>query len=542
MKIFNLVKSEFKKNYNKKKTLLIILFSIISVISFVEIYKYGNDNNYIYYGDSIEEQLNDFKYNASNLQNKENRTSLEEYELYYYSNAIKDYEYLIEINADTEDFQYEVTDRLLEANYQNKIIDDIISNGKDEFLENCNILRNKYQNNEYQVEVSRVNLLYLNLCDLTDEDITKIYEDNINEIKIDKKVLSENKYYVWLDELNINYGLNDLLIEKKIADKSDYRVINSNQYLSMQNELEKKIVSEDEFINGYDSPYGKIKHDFAYQYDNHANYANYENRMKEAAKKNQAILLYSTKNDIKHDISFYYDQIWSLGDSYYITSKTCVNNIFHLSIVVLIIVSITSGGIVSKEHNTGTIKNIITTPVRRWKILLSKFIYLILHTYIIWFILLFILIIYSGIRFGFEDIFSPKLLYSGGKVIEVNYILYLIKSMLVAGIPMIAFLSILFFLSTITLNTALTVGITTILAIVSPIMWILIYSTKLYSMKFVPFMYFDPGFIINNSKEYSYFIKNTSMDFALGIIVSIICIVILYLITNIVYSKRDIKN
>ena len=133
-------------------------------------------------------------------------------------------------------------------------------------------------------------------------------------------------------------------------------------------------------------------------------------------------------------------------------------------------------------------------------------------------------------------------MYRDGKVIEVNYILYLVKEMLIAGIPIIAFLSILLFLSAITLNTAVTVGITTILSIISPIIWILVYTTKFYFIRFVPLLYFDFGFIINNSKEYSLFIKNTNIDLSLGIIVSLICIVFLYFITNIVYIRRDIKN
>ena len=542
MKIINLVRSEFKKNYSKKKLIIITFLLLISTIFFVELYKYGNEINYHNYGDSIETMLNDAKYNIGKLQNKEKRTNLEEYELYYYNEAIKQYEHLIEIVVDNKSFQYDVVERLIRANYQNKIIDDIKIHGKEKFLENCVILRNNYPKNDYLVEVSETNSIYLHLCELDDENITKLYEDNIKEIKMAKKVLSENKYYVWLEELNIKYGLNDLLIEEKITDESDYRVINSREYQSMEDLINKELISEDEFLNGYDSPYGKIKHDVYYQFDSHSNYANYANKMKEEAKKNKEILLYSTKNDIKHDITFYYDQVWSLGETYYITSKTCINNIFHLSVVVLIIVAITSSGIVSKEHNTGTIKNIITTPVRRWKILLSKFIYLILHTYIIWFMLLIIFIIYTGIRLGFEDIFTPKLLYRSGKVVEVNYILYLIKDMLVAGLPMIAFLSILFMLSTITLNTQITVGVTTILSIICPIIWIVIHTTKFYFIKYIPIFYFDLGFIFNKSKEYSIFLKNTNLDINLGIIVSLICIVVCYFITNLVYIKRDIKN
>ena len=538
MKIFNLVKSEFKKNYNVAKFCIIIPLLLISVISSVEIYRFFNQK--VNYEDVTVHHSSEYKNNYNTLKNKNERTALEEYKLLYYQDAIKYYNHLDEINANDMSYQTEMVDGLLSATHKNRIINDIKNNGKEDFLSNCEALKQEKEKIGYLEEP---NLIYYYLCEIDMDSFDKIYQENLHDIELYESILKENKYYDYLEKYNIDYGLSNILIENKVTDQNDFRAINNMQYQRMKNVLEKIIISKEDYENGYESPYGKRYFAATSEFDSYDNYLKYEKIIREEAKKNQEILLYSTKNNIKHDISFYYPDDWLLIEGTYTTSKTCINNILlHSSIIILIIVSITSGGIVSKEHNSGTIKNIITTPVRRWKILLSKFIYLILHTYIIWFILLFILIIYSGIRFGFEDIFAPKLLYSGGKVIEVNYILYLIKIMLIAGIPMIAFLSILFFLSTITLNTAVTVGVSTIIAIVSPIMWILIYSTKLYSLKFTPFMYFDPGFIINKSKEYSFFIKNTSMDFTLGIIVSIICIVILYSITNIVYSKRDIKS
>lgn len=539
MKIFNLVRSEFKKNYSKKKLIIITLFLLLSTICFVEIYKWANESRF--YTDRINYGIDGYEFNCDLLLKKDNRTNLEELEIMYYKDAIKYYKYLKEIKAHDFSYQNELVDSyLLRAKQQNKIIDDIKENGKDVFSNNCEYLNKELNKSEY---LSESNSIYHTLCDRSDEDLKKTYQDNLKEIEMYEKILYENKYYVYLDEFKIVNDYIPLLKEKKVESENDFRAINYRQYNHVRySRLEQEIISEDMFTNGKNMSFGKVYDDATYEFDNYKNYLRYQDILKKEAEKNKEILIYSTKNDIKHDISYYYDDLWQLRESQYITSKTCINNIFHLSVIVLIIVSITSGGIVSREHNSGTIKNIITTPVKRWKILLSKFIYLILHTYIIWFMLLIIFVIYTGIRLGFSDIFSPKLLYRGGRVVEVNYILYLIKDMLVAGLPMIAFLSILFMLSTVTLNTQITVGITTILSIISPIIWFVIYTTKLYFIKYIPIFYFDLGFILNKSKEYSIFLKNTSIDINLGIIVSLICIVVCYFITNIIYIKRDIKN
>lgn len=535
MKIFNLVRSEFKKNYSKKKLIIITLILVISTICFVELYTLFNTN--LYHTETISEQLVMYKNEYDSLKNNRNKSNLKEYELLYYDEAIKYYEYLIKIEA--SDFGYQrnlVNEYLLDSIQQNKIIDGMRKDGKEIFVQNCNFL------NEHQDFQPAPNYIYKNLCNKNDDDIEELYNSNKKEIKMYEDILIKNKYYLYLEMFNFKDEFTELLKNKKVENWDDFRSINYRQYLSIEHNLDHDIISEYEFINGHDTPHGKAFYEASNQFDNYDNYLKNIKRMEDETIKNKNILLYSTKNNIKHDIAYYYDDIWNLNWNQYITSKTYINNIFHLSVIVLIIVAITGGGIVSKEHSTGTIKNVITTPVRRWKILLSKFIYLILHTYIVWFILLFILILYTGIRFGFSDIISPKLLYKGGKVIEVNYILYLVEEMIIAGIPIIAFLSILLMLSTITLNTAITVGITTIMAVISPIIWILVYTTKFYFIRFVPFLYFDSGFIINKSKEYSFFIKNTNIDLSLGIVVSLICIIIAYFITNIVYIKRDIKN
>ena len=258
-------------------------------------------------------------------------------------------------------------------------------------------------------------------------------------------------------------------------------------------------------------------------------------------KEKSAIILYSSKHDIPHDISY---TEWRGPNRHYTytTSKHLTNKVFHLSLVVIILVAITSSGIISGEHNKGTIKNLISSPVKRWKILLSKFIYLILHMYIIWLIGLIIMYFYAGFRLGFNDLLLPKLVYTGGSVVEVNYFLYLLMQMFVSSIPVIACLSILLFLSAITLNTAVTASITSILGIMPPILFYICSNFGIKSLTYLPVMYFDSGLIYDAGEWYIRIIDQFDFSLGKGIIISLITIVVLYVMTNIVYIKRDIKN
>ena len=114
--------------------------------------------------------------------------------------------------------------------------------------------------------------------------------------------------------------------------------------------------------------------------------------------------------------------------------------------------------------------------------------------------------------------------------------------MFFAGIPVIAFLSILFFLSTVTLNTAVTTSVMTILAIIPSILYYACAHLNLNFLVYTPLLYFDCGYLFDKQEFYIDILKKVDMNLGLGILVSLITIVILYTITNVVYIKRDIKN
>ena len=216
-----------------------------------------------------------------------------------------------------------------------------------------------------------------------------------------------------------------------------------------------------------------------------------------------------------------------------------------ITVVIMIIMAITNSGIMAREHDKGTIKLLLTKPVSRTKVLLSKFLYLILDTYIWWIIGTIIMFLLVGFNFGFGDLFTSKIIVSNGIAKEVNYFLWYFKEMVICSIPVWCFLSILFSLSTITLSTALTASLTSIISIFSITIWMLIANFGarfLTILSYTPIPYLDYWFVRYGNSCYIQTISNTGLSDSYGLMISLIVTVILFLITVLIYNKRDIKN
>ncbi len=522
MKIFNLIRSEFIKNYSIKRLLLIVLVMAISVVVLSEGFLFLDGRPY--YGpdkDRIEAINNDYQ----QLLAKEKKNIDDEFELYYYKVELEIDKYIYK-NKIEQDWREELINTIFDKLMENKIIK--IYREHPEQI-NLNVVCNSSSISDFDDRSIYSSSKFL--CE--SDDIDTLEKENNKIIEDYKKLLEENKYYLYLvhEEINnlhnsVKKELAQVIIDEKVEDANDFRVLNYLQYSEPR-----KCDSLDNTMVTFETEEQKE------EYINDCFKIEKNDKIKEKS----AIILYSSKHNIPHDISY---TEWR-GPNHrntYTTSKHLTNKVFHLSLVVIILVAITSSGIISGEHNKGTIKNLISSPVKRWKILLSKFIYLILHMYIIWLIGLVIMYFYAGFRLGFNDLLLPKLVYTGSKVIEVNYFLYLLIQMFVSSIPVIACLSILLFLSTVTLNTAVTSSITSILGIMPPIFFYICSNFKIKSLIYLPFMYFDCGLIYDAEEWYIRIVDQFGLSLEGGIIISLITIVVLYTITNIIYLKKDIKN
>ncbi|MNI37309.1 ABC-2 family transporter protein [compost metagenome] len=72
-----------------------------------------------------------------------------------------------------------------------------------------------------------------------------------------------------------------------------------------------------------------------------------------------------------------------------------------IGLFIPLIIMVISADIVSSEHSTGTIKLLLTRPVRRWKILMSKLITLVLFTSLVILTAALLSYLISGVVFGY---------------------------------------------------------------------------------------------------------------------------------------------
>lgn len=513
MKIVNLIKSEFIKNYTLKKLFFISVIILIITSLFVEgynlnLYKnFSSHDRYSYYG----------SYNES----EENLSNEKKFNLEVEKSEKKYYGFLKSQKVEDNDYRVRLIEDIINKKRDNIAIEFYKDNKDSEEIKYICSLNKTYYDSAYEGSINYV-------CNRVSE-IDKIYKENEKVIKDYEELLNENKYYKYI-EYKLESGLIDssdqdlakIIIKEKITSQYHYLSSNYIQHFYLPNSFE--LESEEEF-NSYKT-----------EYSSYDQYIKFKKNLAKDAREMKSIIEYSSKNKIPHDL--FLNRYDGGEEILAFNSKKSVDFIFHYSIIVILIVTVTSSGIMSKEHKEGTIKKIITTPIKRWKILLSKFIYLILHTYIIWLICLVILSLYSGYKYGFSDLFTPKLIYVNNKVIEANYFLYLIKDLFIASIPVICFLSILLFLSTVTLNTSITNLVCTLLSVLSIVFWYLIEHFKFLLV--TPLMYFDTGFMHTRSNTYMEALTKFDISYSYGILISILVTLILFIITNIIYNKRDI--
>ena len=210
---------------------------------------------------------------------------------------------------------------------------------------------------------------------------------------------------------------------------------------------------------------------------------------------------------------------------------------YGLFIIILIVMI--AGTIVSEEFNKGTVKLLLIKPYSRGKILLSK--YLTMLIMIVFSIVAVVLIelVVGGVIFGFDSLSVPVVEYNFNinQIQTINIFAYLGIQVL-AQLPIIILLATLAFaLSTIFTNSALAITIA-LLGYMSPS----IINTLVIQYK-VEFMRY---FVTMNWNLSEYMFGNLpsmeGMTMSFSIVVSLVYLIIMLIPTFIIFKKKNIKN
>lgn len=155
--------------------------------------------------------------------------------------------------------------------------------------------------------------------------------------------------------------------------------------------------------------------------------------------------------------------------------------------ITVILVMILAGGSVSSELSTGSIKSLIISPTKRWKIFIAKFLSLLTIGVIATLFAYIFAVIANGIFFGFDS-GSPYIYASNGVAHELNFYIYRFATLFTDFIGVIVFMTFALMLSIITRNTAASVAISIAVFFVgSNANMILMQYLKGDWRKFIPF-------------------------------------------------------
>ncbi|MCD8094849.1 MAG: ABC transporter permease [Ruminococcus sp.] len=141
-----------------------------------------------------------------------------------------------------------------------------------------------------------------------------------------------------------------------------------------------------------------------------------------------------------------------------------VNPSIFITLVGLVVM-VAAGSIVANEYSTGTVKFLLVNPVKRWKILLSKYFTIISFGYILTLVSFVIVVLTSGIVTGFSEFGASYLEVVDGGVVSSSAYSHAAVEWLVGSIEFVAMGTFAMAISALSKNSALSVGLSIFLTL-----------------------------------------------------------------------------
>ena len=230
---------------------------------------------------------------------------------------------------------------------------------------------------------------------------------------------------------------------------------------------------------------------------------------------NIKLALYQLDND-KLDNTANQMTLFETSEPEQITFWTVFLTSTSLVTVVALLAIVIAGGIVSSEFSQGTVKFLLINPVKRWKILMSKYFTVITVGYIMLCILFVVMIPITGLMLGFDGFSTPYIYVSGGEVKEMPTLLYAAEQYLMKSVEMVVMSTLAFAISSLVRSTALAIGVSVFtMCIGSTVTQLLGQLVKDWAR----FLVFANTDLASISKGYSIFAQH-SVTFAVGVLIA----------------------
>ena len=207
-----------------------------------------------------------------------------------------------------------------------------------------------------------------------------------------------------------------------------------------------------------------------------------------------------------------------------------VGVIDFLSIFTIIV----AAGIVANEFSNGTIKLLLIRPVSRVKILVSKYISVMLFSALLVGLAFILSFIVGVLLFGFGDV-GPELLYRDGTVVEMNRLTYAMLYFSLSSVGLIMLTTMAFMISTAFRNSSLAIGISIFLLLMGSAFTALL-SMVFDGVKYILFANLDLMGYITGNQVFDF--DGGSLTFSLVILA--VYFVLFHIIAFLFFTKRDV--
>lgn len=382
-------------------------------------------------------------------------------------------------------------------------------------------LSQKYDKNSWQYEIilnyGRNYISDLNFATYREKDNQRIAEE-------------KKKYDEFIERLNTGnwrkFAEEELESMKKSTEFINEDTMTKIQLEVLQMRLDYNIEYGDNYKNKALSRYSSSKMQVVDDEKNTENRTYREKKSYQEAKEDMEKALYAIKND--KDILNTSNLRGSL-----------LNMFSEYELFIIITVVLIGGAIVSEEFNKGTIKLLLVRPYSRIKILLAKFIVVMLTVIFIIVAVSIMQLIVGGIFFGFDSLSIPVVEYNHntGSIVEMSLIQGILLNAL-ARLPIYILIGTLAFaVSAIFTNTAVAITISILGYMASQIINQLAFSFNIEWLKY---------FITPNWDLSQFFygrlpnMQGTSLIFAITLCIIYFLIMIIPTFVN--FKKKNIKN
>lgn len=241
--------------------------------------------------------------------------------------------------------------------------------------------------------------------------------------------------------------------------------------------------------------------------------------VKQSLEKEIAINEYRLKHDLPPQTK---NSTWS----FLIDSSSIITLVGLFTIVI-------AGGVVANEFSWGTIKLLLIRPISRTKILLSKYLTVLLFGICLMTIVFISAAVTGALLFGAEEGANIHLSYSGGEVVEKGMFPYAISTYLLGSIQVLMLTTMAFMISAVFRTSSLAIGVSIFLLLMGGTI------TNLIAIKFDWAKY-----SLFANTDLSQYIDGVplvdGMTFSFSIFVLLAYFLIFHLLAFVVFHKRDV--